>query len=120
MATDPARLTTPERTSEDADSALRPKSLDEFVGQQGAQLGQSVIDAVADAANDAADLDLYVYRYNAAGTALVALAGQSATGSADEMVTLQNPVAAKYLVVVDGYSAAPGESAIQTTSTKCQ
>ena len=37
MATDPARLTTPERTPEDADSALRPKSLDEFIGQQGAR-----------------------------------------------------------------------------------
>ena len=37
MATDPARLTTPERTSEDADLALRPKSLDEFIGQQGAR-----------------------------------------------------------------------------------
>jgi Holliday junction DNA helicase RuvB len=37
MATDPARLTTPERTAEDADAALRPKSLDEFIGQQGAR-----------------------------------------------------------------------------------
>src|SRR5918999_762731 len=37
MATDPARITTPERTSEDADAALRPKSLDEFIGQQGAR-----------------------------------------------------------------------------------
>ena len=32
MATDPARITTPERTSEDQDQALRPKTLDEFVG----------------------------------------------------------------------------------------
>ena len=37
MATDPARITTPERTSEDADAALRPKSLDEFIGQQAAR-----------------------------------------------------------------------------------
>jgi holliday junction DNA helicase RuvB len=37
MATDPARITTPERTSEDADVALRPKSLDEFIGQQAAR-----------------------------------------------------------------------------------
>src|SRR3569623_250075 len=37
MATDPARITTPERTSEDADAALRPKSLDEFFGQQAAR-----------------------------------------------------------------------------------
>src|SRR3954462_750570 len=37
MATDPARITTPERTSEDVDAALRPKSLDEFIGQQAAR-----------------------------------------------------------------------------------
>src|SRR6187549_487349 len=37
MASDPARITTPERTAEDADAALRPKSLDEFVGQQAAR-----------------------------------------------------------------------------------
>ena len=37
MATDPDRITTPERTAEDADAALRPKSLDEFIGQQGAR-----------------------------------------------------------------------------------
>src|SRR6478735_5047756 len=37
MATDPARITTPERTAEDADAALRPKSLDEFIGQQSAR-----------------------------------------------------------------------------------
>ena len=36
-ATDPARITTPERTPEDADLALRPKSLDEFIGQQAAR-----------------------------------------------------------------------------------
>ena len=37
MATDPARITTPERTQEDADLALRPKSLGEFIGQQAAR-----------------------------------------------------------------------------------
>ena len=77
--------------------------------------GTKVARFVADAGNDAADLDLYVYRYNAAGTQLEALVGQSATGSADEMVTLAAPRAAKYLVVVEGYAAAPGESAIATT-----
>ncbi len=35
--TDPDRITSPERTSEDADAALRPKTLDEFIGQQGAR-----------------------------------------------------------------------------------
>ena len=64
-----------------------------------------------DATNNGADLDLYVYRLNDAGVP-VALAGQSATGSADERVTLTNPVAGKYLVEVDGYAAATGESTI--------
>lgn len=76
--------------------------------------GTKVARFVADAANDAADLDLFVYRLNATGTP-VALAGQSATGSADETVTLLNPVAASYLVVVNGYAAAPGETSIATT-----
>ncbi|HET7194524.1 MAG TPA: S8 family serine peptidase [Nocardioides sp.] len=64
-----------------------------------------------DAANDSADLDLYVYELNDAGTP-VAEAGRSATGSADEQVTLTNPTTGKYLVRVDGFAAAPGESSI--------
>lgn len=70
-----------------------------------------------DAANDLADLDLYVYRMNAAGTALVALAGQSATGSADERVDLRNPVAGKYYVVAEGFANAAGESTTAFTQT---
>ena len=35
--TDPARITTPERRPEDLDAALRPKALDEFVGQKAAK-----------------------------------------------------------------------------------
>lgn len=77
--------------------------------------GTKVARFFADAANDAADLDLTVYRYNAAGTELAAVAGQSATGSADETVTLLEPLAAKYLVVIDGYAGAPGENAVATT-----
>ncbi|RYC11026.1 S8 family serine peptidase [Nocardioides zhouii] len=76
--------------------------------------GTKVARFVADAANNAADLDLTVYRLNAAGQP-VAIAGQSATGAADETVTLTNPVAANYRVVVDGYDAAPGETTIGTT-----
>jgi subtilisin family serine protease len=64
-----------------------------------------------DATNNAADLDLYVYRLNDAGTP-VAEAGRSATGSADEQVTLTNPTKGKYLVHIDGFAAAPGESSI--------
>jgi hypothetical protein len=64
-----------------------------------------------DATNNGADLDLYVYRLNAAGVP-VAVAGQSATGSADERVTLTNPVAGSYRVDVEGYATATGESTI--------
>lgn len=63
-----------------------------------------------DAADDAADLDLYVYRVSATGTRT--LVGQSATGSADESVTLNAPAAGSYVAELDGYSAAPGASSI--------
>ncbi|RYB96613.1 protease [Nocardioides glacieisoli] len=64
-----------------------------------------------DATNNGADLDLYVYRLDDAGVP-VELVGQSATGSADERVTLTNPEAGNYLVEVDGYAAATGESGV--------
>ena len=64
-----------------------------------------------DAANDTADLDLYVYRTDAAGTP-TALVGQSATASADESVTLTAPAAGTYLAVIDGFAPAAGESSI--------
>src|SRR6476659_1434762 len=55
MATDPARITTPERTSEDADAALRPKSLDEFIGQQAARENLRVFVHAAKARGEALD-----------------------------------------------------------------
>ena len=69
-----------------------------------------------DAVNDAADLDLFVYRLNDAGTP-VAVAGQSATGSADEQVTLTNPAKGKYLVSIDGFAALRGSRASTTATT---
>src|SRR6476646_7652526 len=55
MATDPARITTPERTSEDSDAALRPKSLDEFIGQQAARENLRVFVSAAKARGEALD-----------------------------------------------------------------
>jgi hypothetical protein len=52
MATDPARITTPERQAEDADAALRPKSLDEFVGQKGARENLRVFISAAKSRGD--------------------------------------------------------------------
>jgi Holliday junction DNA helicase RuvB len=55
MVTDPARITTPERTSEDADAALRPKSLDEFIGQQAARENLRVFVHAAKSRGEALD-----------------------------------------------------------------
>ena len=57
--TDPARLTTPDRQPEDIDAALRPKSLDEFVGQKAARENLRVFIAAAKARSDALDHVLF-------------------------------------------------------------
>jgi Holliday junction DNA helicase RuvB len=59
VATDPARITTPERTSEDADAALRPKSLDEFIGQQSARENLRVFVNAAKSRNEPLDHVLF-------------------------------------------------------------
>ena len=51
-----------------------------------------------------ADLDLFVFRCNP-GCVLV---GQSADGDSEESVTLNNPVAATYIVLVDGFDVPAG------------
>ena len=55
MATDAARITTPERRAEDADAALRPKSLDEFIGQKAARENLRVFVQAAKARGEALD-----------------------------------------------------------------
>jgi len=57
--TDPDRLTTPERRPEDLDTALRPKTLDEFVGQQAARENLRVFIAAAKGRGDALDHVLF-------------------------------------------------------------
>lgn len=52
----------------------------------------------------AADLDLFVFRCNP-GCVLV---GQSADGDSEESVTLANPIAANYIVLVDGFDVPAG------------
>ncbi len=74
---------------------------------EGTQLARFDVDA----SNDAGDFDLTVYQYDPSGTTLVAVAGQSATGAADERVDLVAPAAGKYLVEVVNYANAPGETA---------
>ncbi len=53
------RLLSPARASEDVDAALRPKSLDEFVGQQGARDNLRVFIAAARARGEALDHVLF-------------------------------------------------------------
>jgi Holliday junction DNA helicase RuvB len=57
--TDPDRLTTPERRPEDLDAALRPKTLDEFVGQKAARENLRVFIHAAKGRGDALDHVLF-------------------------------------------------------------
>ena len=59
MSSDPERITTPERQVEDADAALRPKTLDEFVGQQGARENLRIFVNAAKARGEALDHVLF-------------------------------------------------------------
>lgn len=72
MATDPARLTTADRTPEDVDAALRPKSLDEFIGQQAARENLRVFVSAAKSRGEALD---HVLLHGPPGLGKTTLAG---------------------------------------------
>jgi holliday junction DNA helicase RuvB len=57
--TDVARLTTPERRPEDVDAALRPRTLDDFVGQKAARENLRVFIEAARSRGDALDHVLF-------------------------------------------------------------
>jgi Holliday junction DNA helicase RuvB len=57
--TDPDRITTPDRRPEDLDAALRPRTLDEFVGQKAARENLRVFINAAKARGDALDHVLF-------------------------------------------------------------
>src|SRR6185436_371057 len=57
--TDADRITTPERRPEDLDAALRPKTLDEFIGQKAARENLRVFVEAARARGDALDHVLF-------------------------------------------------------------
>ncbi|MFL6843283.1 MAG: Holliday junction branch migration DNA helicase RuvB [Allosphingosinicella sp.] len=57
--TDASRLTTPERRPEDLDAALRPKTLDDFVGQKAARENLRVFIEAAKSRGDALDHVLF-------------------------------------------------------------
>ena len=56
----------------------------------------------------AADLDLFVYQCSSPACTTRTLRGQSADGDSEESVTLANPVAGTYLVLVDGFAVPAG------------
>ena len=92
MATDPARITTPERTSEDADAALRPKTLDEFIGQQAARENLRVFVHAAKARGEALD---HVLLHGPPGLGKTTLAGIIAREMGVGFRATSGPVIAK-------------------------
>src|SRR5437667_124681 len=92
MATDPARITTPERTAEDADAALRPKTLDEFIGQQAARENLRVFVHAAKARGEPLD---HVLLHGPPGLGKTTLAGILAREMGVGFRATSGPVIAK-------------------------
>ena len=92
MATDPERITTPERTAEDSDAALRPRSLDEFIGQKSARENLRVFIGAAKARGEALD---HVLLHGPPGLGKTTLAGILAREMGVGFRATSGPVIAK-------------------------
>ena len=60
--------------------------------------------------DQAADLDLFVYQCSDPSCTTRTLRGQSADGDAEESVTIANPAAATWLVLIDGFAVPSGST----------
>jgi subtilisin family serine protease len=84
-------------------SSLAPSTSEQF--ESTVPTGAKVAQFTVRSPNDAADLDLQVYRLTDAGPELV---GSSGTGSVNETVVLTRPAAGRYVGLVAGFANAPG------------
>jgi uncharacterized protein YfaP (DUF2135 family) len=67
-----------------------------------------------DADDDGADLDMFVLQSDTCDpNTAFALAGQAATGSADESLTINDPAPGTYIVQVNGFAAGPQGSPME-------
>jgi subtilisin family serine protease len=101
LTVDPSGLAKADTTSTDV--AVGDVFLDCVTVGEGSKAARFDVDAE----DDTADLDLFVYAADNCDTtdSIFAVAGQSATGSADERVTLIDPEPGSYWVEVDGFAA---------------
>jgi hypothetical protein len=97
-------------------SIQRPTIADEAVQEYPVTVpagSASLRATIGNTSDQAADLDLFLYRCTAAacGAQERVLVGQNADGDSNESITLNNPAAADYRVVVDGFAVPAGTTA---------
>jgi hypothetical protein len=74
----------------------------------------SLTATIGNTSDAAADLDLYVYNCT---TGTCRMAGQSADGDSEESVTINNPAAGQWVVLVDGFAVPSGTTSFDYLDT---
>jgi hypothetical protein len=94
----------------DASVAVGDSDIECVTVTDGATLAKFQVDA----ADDSADLDLFVYASGSCSTDdVIGEVGSSATASADEAVTLRDPEPGTYLVEIQGFSSGDAGAPMQ-------